>query len=180
MLSSRPRATTMPEETERARGHWEETRDLGLQDVVEGRGNADGEAAAVVLRPRLGVRDAAQQRGALLILGRLPRWRLLVGGGGGGRTNGDRGRGGGGGDGGVDGEVAARGAACRGGSPPGRRFWGYGGEGARRRSTAGAIARRGGGATAERTARKPRRERLEVRRGERNAHAHGVNRFFGG
>lgn len=130
MLSSRPRATTMPEETERARGHWEETRDLGLQDVVEGRGNADGEAAAVVLRPRLGVRDAAQQRGALLILGRLPRWRLLVGGGGGGRTNGDRNRGGGGGDGGVDGEVAARGAACRGGlRRRGGGFWGYGGEG---------------------------------------------------
>lgn len=160
MLSSRPRATTMPEETERARGHWEETRDLGLQDVVEGRGNADGEAAAVVLRPRLGVRDAAQQRGALLILGRLPRWRLLVGGGGGGRTNGDRGRGGGGGDGGVDGEVAARGAACRGGAPPpGRRVLGI-----RRRG--GEAEEHGGGHCAARRRRHCRADGAEAAAGE--------------
>lgn len=84
---------------------------LRLEDVVEGRRHADGETAAVVLRPRPRVRDAAQHRGALLG-GRRLRWRR----GRGGRRLRCRGCGGGGarnGDGGVDGEAAARGAAAR-------------------------------------------------------------------
>ena len=83
---------------------------LGLEDVVEGRRHADGEAAAVELRPRPRVRDAAQHRGPLLG-GRRLRWRRL---GLRGRCRG-RGRGGGGGGnggGGVDGEAAARGPAA--------------------------------------------------------------------
>jgi hypothetical protein len=90
---------------------------LGLEDVVEGRRHADGEAAAVVLRPRPRVRDAAQHRGPLFG-GRRLRWRRGRRRWGGrrlglrGRCRGRRG-GGGNGDGGVDGEAAARGAAAK-------------------------------------------------------------------
>lgn len=88
---------------------------LGLENVIEGRRHADGEAAAVVLRPRPRVRDAAQHRRAPLF-GRR-RLRLRRGGrrwGGRRLSHRGRGRGGGGGngDGGVDGEAAARGAAA--------------------------------------------------------------------
>jgi len=83
---------------------------LGLEDVVEGRRHADGEAAAVVLRPRPRVRDAAQHRGPLFGGMRL-RWRRLDLGLRS-RCRGRRRGGGGNGDGGVDGEAAARGSAA--------------------------------------------------------------------
>jgi hypothetical protein len=93
---------------------------LGLEDVVEGRRHADGEAAAVVLRPGPRVRDAAQHRGSRF-RGRRLRWRRggrrwgrrLRGRGGGGGGGGGRGNG----DGGVDSEAAARGPAAAERSP---------------------------------------------------------------
>jgi hypothetical protein len=83
---------------------------IGLEDVVEGRRHADGEAAAVVLRPRPRVRDAAQSRGSWF-RGRRLRWqrggrrwgRRLRGRGGVGGGVRDRGNG----DDGVDSEAAA-------------------------------------------------------------------------
>jgi hypothetical protein len=83
----------------------EETAYLGLQDVVEGRGHADGEAAAVVLGPGPRVLESAKQRRPRF---RGRRWRRRL------RQRGGRlgGGGGGNGDGGVDGEATARGAAA--------------------------------------------------------------------
>jgi len=59
------------EETNGGRGN---PNHLGLEDVVEGRRHADGEAAAVVLRPRPRVRDASRHQGPLFG-GRRLRWR---------------------------------------------------------------------------------------------------------
>jgi hypothetical protein len=87
----------------------EETAYLGLQDVVEGRGHADGEAAAVVLGPGPRVLESAKQRRARF---RGRRWRRRLRRRGGRLGGGPRCGGGGGGNGGVDGEATARGAAA--------------------------------------------------------------------